>query len=60
MFCREILKNHLPFAPHDYQLEGVMEALDGKNVAITATGSGKSAYIYMLVLQEKYCLAAKY
>lgn len=51
MFCRQILKKHLPFAPHDYQLEGVTEALDGNDVmAITATGSGKSAYIYMLVL----------
>jgi hypothetical protein len=30
----------LPFAPHDYQLEGVTEALDGNDVmAITATGS---------------------
>ena len=51
IFCREILKKHLPFSPHDYQLEGVTEALDGNDVmAITATGSGKSAYIYMLVL----------
>jgi hypothetical protein len=39
--CREILKKHLPFAPHDYQLEGVTEALDGNDVAITATGSEK-------------------
>jgi ATP-dependent helicase YprA (DUF1998 family) len=51
IFCREMLKKHLPFAPHDYQLEGVTAALDGNDVmAITATGSGKSVYIYMLVL----------
>ncbi|KAG6839362.1 hypothetical protein C0991_003279, partial [Blastosporella zonata] len=54
-WCRKVLENRLLFTPHDYQLEGVTHALDGANIlAITATGSGKSAYIYMLmiILQE--------
>jgi hypothetical protein len=43
--------SRLPFGPHDYQLDGIAHALDGQDVtviAISATGSGKSAYIYML------------
>ena len=47
--CRKILQEKLPFGPHDYQLDGITHALDGQDViAISATGSGKSAYIYML------------
>ncbi|TFK57843.1 P-loop containing nucleoside triphosphate hydrolase protein [Pluteus cervinus] len=49
--CRKILGSKLPFSPHDYQLEGVTRILDGEDVlAIMATGSGKSAYIYMPIL----------
>jgi hypothetical protein len=50
--CRKIIQDtRLPFGPHDYQLDGITHALDGQDVtviAISATGSGKSAYIYML------------
>jgi ATP-dependent helicase YprA (DUF1998 family) len=49
--CRKIIQERLPFGPHDYQLDGITHALqlDGQDViAISATGSGKSAYIYML------------
>ncbi|KII83513.1 hypothetical protein PLICRDRAFT_180290 [Plicaturopsis crispa FD-325 SS-3] len=49
--CRRILREYLPYEPHDYQLDGITKALDGIDVlAITATGSGKSGYIYMLML----------
>lgn len=48
--CREILSKRLPFGPHDYQLDGITAVLDGSNMlAISATGSGKSGYIYMLM-----------
>ena len=48
--CRQILLKRLPFGPHDYQLQGITSMLDGNNLlAISATGSGKSAYIYMLM-----------
>ncbi|KII90823.1 hypothetical protein PLICRDRAFT_547294 [Plicaturopsis crispa FD-325 SS-3] len=49
--CRDILKKSLPYEPHDYQIDGITKALDGVDVlAVTATGSGKSGYIYMLML----------
>ncbi|KAF8958801.1 P-loop containing nucleoside triphosphate hydrolase protein, partial [Flammula alnicola] len=42
--------NRLPYGPHDYQLDGITAVLDGVDMlAISATGSGKSAYIYMLM-----------
>jgi ATP-dependent helicase YprA (DUF1998 family) len=48
--CRKILSERLPFCPHDYQLDGITAILDGKDLlAISATGSGKSGYIYMLM-----------
>jgi len=48
---RKIITDRLPFGPHDYQLEGIAQALDGQDVvAVSATGSGKSAYIYMLAV----------
>jgi len=48
--CRKILHDTLPFGPHDYQLEGVAAVLDGKDfLGISATGSGKTAFIYMLM-----------
>jgi ATP-dependent helicase YprA (DUF1998 family) len=51
---RKILSERLPFCPHDYQLDGITAIiffiLDGKDfLAISATGSGKSGYIYMLM-----------
>ena len=48
--CRQILSEALPFAPQDYQLNGVTHTLGGIDVlAITGTGSGKPGYIYMLM-----------
>jgi ATP-dependent helicase YprA (DUF1998 family) len=48
--CRKILLQRLPFCPHDYQLDGISAVLDGKDLlAISATGSGKTGYIYMLM-----------
>ena len=49
--CCKILQEKLLFGPHDYQLDGirVTHASEGQDViAILATESGKSAYIYML------------
>jgi superfamily II DNA/RNA helicase len=47
--CRKIIQEKPPFRPHDYQLDGITHALDRQDViTISATGSGKSAYIYML------------
>jgi ATP-dependent helicase YprA (DUF1998 family) len=50
--CRKVITDKLPFGPHDYQLEGITQpALDGRDVlAVSATGSGKSAYIYMFAI----------
>ncbi|KAF8720414.1 hypothetical protein AX14_010991 [Amanita brunnescens Koide BX004] len=50
--CRSILKAmSLPFDPHDYQLEGVCQILDGLDLlAVTPTGSGKTGFIYILLL----------
>lgn len=49
--CHKIIADRLPFGPHDYQLEGITQALDGQDViAISVTGSWKSAYIYMLAV----------
>ena len=49
--CRKIIADKLPFGPHDYQLEGITQALDRQDVfAVLATGSGKSVYIYMLAI----------
>src|SRR5260221_14006190 len=48
--CHRILKDRLPFAPHDYQLEGVSTILDKQDfIGVSATGSGKSAYAYMVL-----------
>ena len=48
--CRQILKDQLPFAPHDYQLEGVSAILDKQDfIGVSATSSGKSAYAYMVL-----------
>ena len=47
--CCQILKDRLP-SPHDYQLEGVSAILDKQDfIGVSATGSGKSAYAYMVL-----------
>ncbi|KAF8814256.1 hypothetical protein BYT27DRAFT_7266458, partial [Phlegmacium glaucopus] len=48
--CCQIIHKCLPFGPYDYQLDGITAVLDGIDMlAVSATGSGKSAYIYMLI-----------
>ena len=48
--CHQILLKQLPFCPHDYQLQGITSMLDKNNLlVISAMGTGKSAYIYMLM-----------
>ena len=48
--CRQILLEQLPSGPEDYQLQGITSMLDRNNLlAISATGSGKSAYIFMFM-----------
>jgi hypothetical protein len=38
--CRQILKERLPFGPHDYQLEGISAILDKRDfIGVSATGS---------------------
>src|SRR6266481_6890987 len=50
--CRQILKETpLIYEPHDCQIEGVCQSLDGVNLlAITPTGSGKTSYYIMYIL----------
>jgi len=54
IICRNILKDTaLEYEPHDWQIEGVCQSLDGVDLlAITPTGSGKTSYyvIYILVI----------
>ncbi|KAI0348728.1 P-loop containing nucleoside triphosphate hydrolase protein, partial [Trametes cingulata] len=53
--CRQILASHLPYSPHDYQLEGVCASLDGSDLlAITPTGSGKTSFLSMYILVLLY------
>lgn len=66
--CRQILKERLPFGPHDYQLEGISAILDKRDfIGVSATGSGKSAYAYMVLhiiqalqAQPTLCPSAKF
>jgi superfamily II DNA/RNA helicase len=51
--CRHILKEHLPYDPHDVQIEGICKILDNVDLfAVLATGSGKTSFLsmYMLVV----------
>ncbi|KAH9931748.1 P-loop containing nucleoside triphosphate hydrolase protein [Amylocystis lapponica] len=61
--CRSILARHFPYAPHDYQLDGVCQALDGVDVlAVTPTGSGKTGFMtmYMVIARELACEPSLY
>lgn len=51
-FFRQILKEiPLTYEPHDCQINGVCQSLDGVNLlAITPTGSGKTNYYVMYIL----------
>ena len=50
--CQQILKEtRLSYEPHDCQIEGVCQSLDGVNLlAITPTGSDKTSYYIMYIL----------
>ena len=44
--CRRILSEHLPYDPHDFQIEGICKVLDRVDLlAILATGSGKTGFL---------------
>ena len=48
---RHTLGSRLPYAPHDYQLEGVCKLLDGMDlVAVLPTGARKTGYYLMYIL----------
>ncbi len=48
---RHTLRDRIPYCPHDYQLEGVCQLLDGNDlIAVLATGSGKTAYYLLYIL----------
>ena len=51
--CRRILKELLPYEPHDVQIEGVCKAFDKIDLfAVLPTSSGKTSFLsmYMLVV----------
>ncbi|KAL6305496.1 P-loop containing nucleoside triphosphate hydrolase protein, partial [Sparassis latifolia] len=51
----DLLQPHLPYAPHDYQLEGVCKLLDDEDVVVVLpTGAGKTGFyaMYMLALRS--------
>ena len=66
--CRRILKEHLPYDPHDFQIEGICKLIDGIDLlAILATGTGKTGFLsmYMLVMlaikqDPSLCPSAKF
>jgi replicative superfamily II helicase len=67
--CRQILKDtQLQYEPHDCQIEGVCQSLDGINfLASTPTGSGETSYYIMYILvvlavidKPSLCLSAKF
>jgi hypothetical protein len=50
--CRRILKELLPYDPHDVQIEGICKVMDNVDLfAILATGSGKTSF-HWRVLQH--------
>jgi len=43
--CQRILEAHLPYSPHDFQIEGICKVLDHVDLlAILATGTGKTGF----------------
>lgn len=48
---KEIVSEHLPYEPHDYQTDGVCAVLNGRDLLATmATGSGKTGFFMMLMV----------
>ena len=67
--CQQILKEtQLQYEPHNCQIKGVCQSLDGINLlTITPTGSGKTSYYIMYILEvltvinkPSLCLFAKF
>jgi len=49
--CRRILKEYLPYDPHNVQIEGFCKILDNIDLfAVLATGSGKTSFLSMYIL----------
>jgi hypothetical protein len=49
--CRCILKEHLPYEPHNVQIEGICKVLDHIDLfAILAMGTGKTSFLLMYML----------
>jgi len=49
--CRHILKEYLPYDPHNVQIEGFCKILDNIDLfAVLATGSGKTSFLSMYIL----------
>ena len=49
VICQKILKDTtLEYEPHDWQVEGICQSLDG--VDLTPTGSSKTSYYMMYIL----------
>ena len=56
---RKILRQLLPYDPHNDQLEGICKMIDGINLmALTRTSSGKTGYFIINGIQDvsKLCL----
>ena len=66
--CRLIPEEHLPYAPYDFQIEGICKAFDRVNLlAILATGTGKTGFLttYMIIVlaikkNPSLCPSAKF
>ena len=51
--ARTLLRQHTPYDPHDYQLDGVCKCLDGVDLlAVIATGCGKTGYFAMYIFVQ--------
>jgi hypothetical protein len=69
ILCQEILKGTaIEYEPHDWQIEGVCQSLDGMDLlAITPMGSSKTSYYLMYILvilailkDHSFCPTAKF
>ena len=46
--CRHILKELLPYDPHDVQIKGICKVMDNVDLfAVLATGSGETSFLSM-------------
>ena len=50
--CHCILKEHIPYEPHDVQIEGICKTLDNIDLfAVLAIGSGKTGFLSMYIME---------